>query len=269
MSSHRVRVSALPSWLDAGRLLGDGDWEYSSAAGVPQVAEATLDREAAADLVARLRGVGLGGALLHVDVKPPLDRKRIRDARTEDARRRRDTSAGFSKEGARLDDEGRMSLTPEVLALQVGERANRCTVIDAGCGVGGNAIGFARAGCHVLAVDRDSARLDMAAHNARLYGVEGAIDFIEGDAVAVAGSRDAELLFVDPPWGASWDRARTQAADFPLLTALLSLRSRFERLWVKLPPSFAPDTLAHQRVDAVFGEAPGDFRRVKFLLVEL
>ncbi|MFI5308607.1 MAG: methyltransferase domain-containing protein, partial [Polyangiales bacterium] len=145
-------------------------------------AQADLDRPEAADLQARLRGVGLGGARLSIEISPPLPRSAVRAAAVTEARRHRTGSVGFSRKGARLDAEARRSLTPEALALALGRRARRARVLDACCGAGGNAIGFARAGCAVVAVEQDEARLAMAEHNARLYGVASQIRFVAGDA---------------------------------------------------------------------------------------
>ena len=107
---HRVRVGPLPDWIDAERLLG-GEWALEAG-----YATAERDTAEAADVSARLRGLGLGGHALVVDVVPALKRPAVRDARTEDARRRRDTTPGFLRKGTHLDPEGKMSLTAEALA---------------------------------------------------------------------------------------------------------------------------------------------------------
>ena len=251
-----MRVGPLPSWLDRARLLGPGDWHLEG-----DQAEAVLETTAAADLAARLRGLGFGGRAVEVAVSPPLKRAAVRAGRTRDARRRRDTTPGFTRRGVRLDAEGRTSLTPEALALRIGQRYAGQRVIDATCGVGGNAIGFARAGCAVVAVERDRGRLGMAAHNARIYGV--ALDLRLGDARALVPTLAADLLFVDPPWGADWDRRRTSLTELPLLAALAARWSG--PLLAKVPPSLVPpDGWA---AEAWFGEAAGDARRVKFLLI--
>jgi SAM-dependent methyltransferase len=190
----------------------------------------------------------------------------VRDARTEDARRRRDTTPGFRRPGTRLDDEGRMSLTPEALALAMGREARALgpdvTVIDAGCGAGGNTIGFALAGCRVLAIERDRERLALARHNVQVYGVTDRVRLFHGDATE-APSLAGDLLFVDPPWGAAYDRVATPPDAFPLLQALLARRGD-RPLWAKVPPSYAPP--AEASAEAWFGEAPGDRHRVKFVL---
>lgn len=260
----RVVVRGVPGWVPAERLLGPGAWTAVDGAWV-----AELDREAAADLSARLRGVGLGGGPLAVEITPPPRRELVREARRIDARRRWETTPGFTRPGARVDEEGRWSLTPEALALALGRRAAGRRVVDATCGVGGNAIGFARAGCEVLAIDVDPGRVAMARHNARLYGVEDRIAFQVGPAEEALAGRSGDLLFLDPPWGTDWDRGRTTAADLPLWGALAPHRARFAETWCKVPPSFDPATVPGATAEAWFGEAAGDRARVKFVLLRV
>lgn len=47
-------------------------------------------------------------------------------------------------EGCLLDEEGWYSVTPELIADQIADRCRCGTVLDAFCGVGGNAIAFAK-----------------------------------------------------------------------------------------------------------------------------
>lgn len=249
--------------MPAQRLLGEGAWSLAAEVDGTVTASAELTPMAAADVGARLRGLGFGGRPLDVQIDPAPGRARVREARTTDARRRRDTTPGFTRPGARLDEEGRMSLTPEVLALRVGERARGRRVVDLGCGCGGNAIGFARGGASVLAVERDPGRLAMARHNARLYGVS--IDFRAGDD-ALLDELSGDVLFVDPPWGAGYDRVLTHLIDLPVLGRALAARG-FAEVWAKVPPSFDPRDVPGCAVEPVFGEAEGDRRRVKFLLL--
>ena len=247
---HSVRVRHVPAWIDPERLLGQGQWSSG-------VLEARLDTRATADLAARLRGLAIAGTPVELDVDPPLPRPAVRAARTEDARRRRDTTPGFTRPGARVDEEGRYSLTPEALALAFGRRFAGRSVVDACCGCGGNAIGFARAGCDVLALDRDPGRLAMARHNAALYGVHVRFELV--DAAQRLGTLAGDVLFIDPPW-----------ADLSVLDALLPHAPRFGETWLKLPPAYDPALLGPDvSPEAVYGTAPGDARRIKFLLVRL
>lgn len=254
--TRRVAVVGVPAWVDAPRLLGPG----FVADGDAWIGD--LSDVAAADVAARLRGVGLGGRLLDVAVTPTLPRSLVRAARTEDARRRRDTTPGFDRPGTRLDDEGRWSLTPAALALLLGRRAVGRAVIDAGCGCGGDAIGFARGGARVIGIERDPVRAAMAAHNARVYGVADRIRVVVADADVALGDAPGDLVFVDPPWGRDASKERVVLDDLPLLAR--ALRDPRE-VWAKVPASFDPSTTPGATVEAVFGLADGDRRRVKFL----
>lgn len=266
--SFRVVVSPLPAWLDRERLLGPGAWQVAEDERGQLVAEAALDRAAAADLAARLRGVGIGGALLQIEITPALNRKELRRAHTEEARRYRGGSIGFSRRGTRLDREGKLSLTPESVALELGKRAKGLRVIDAFAGAGGNAIGFARAGCPVTAIELDADRLAMARHNATIYGVADRIEFIPGDACKVIAGHEADLLFLDPPWGGRYRKERVTLDDLSPCAEVLEAASGIPNKWLKVPPSFDPGTLPDYRAEAIFGVGEGDARRVKFLLLE-
>ncbi|XP_017295426.1 trimethylguanosine synthase [Kryptolebias marmoratus] len=109
-------------------------------------------------------------------------------------------------EGIRLDREGWFSVTPERIAEHIALRVEQSfsgsqLVIDAFCGVGGNAIQFALTGKRVLGVDIDSVRLDMARHNAAVYNVADRIDFLQGDFLQLAPSLRGDVVFLSPPWG--------------------------------------------------------------------
>lgn len=274
---HHVAVHGLLRWIDPRRLLGPGDWTLDG-----KNASTNLTTHEAADLDARLRGIGLGGSALTVVCIPPLPRAAVRAARTTDARRRRETTPGFTRAGTRLDDEGRWSLTPEALALTLGQRAGGRPVIDAGCGAGGNAIGFARGGSKVTAIEQHPPRLADARHNAAVYGVASEIQFVRGEAgsalAAIHGSsvrnhgRDT-ILFVDPPWGRDWPRDRVRAADVPMVAAAIEWGHTYAdwiaEVWLKLPPSFDTSCFADTTPEAWYGNARGDERRVKFLTVRV
>ncbi|CAE7084907.1 unnamed protein product [Rhizoctonia solani] len=109
-------------------------------------------------------------------------------------------------DGCLLDEEGWYSVTPERIALQIAERCRCDTVIDAFCGVGGNAIAFAQTCERVIALDISPTRLAIARHNAVIYGVADRIEFILGDYVSFARSlaslgRHVDVVFLSPPWG--------------------------------------------------------------------
>ncbi|EKM50057.1 uncharacterized protein PHACADRAFT_130594 [Phanerochaete carnosa HHB-10118-sp] len=114
-------------------------------------------------------------------------------------------------EGCLLDEEGWYSVTPELIANQIAERCRCKTILDAFCGVGGNAIAFAQTCERVIALDTSPTRLALARHNAVIYGVEDRIEFILCDYLSFArsyltlphhpGHRKIDVVFLSPPWG--------------------------------------------------------------------
>lgn len=101
----------------------------------------------------------------------------------------------------RLDAETLYSLVIQPAALETAARTPGRHVLDAFCGAGGSAIGFARAGKRVTAIEIDPARLQMARANAELFGVAHRIEFIEGDALRLIPTIPTDAIFLAPPWG--------------------------------------------------------------------
>jgi len=97
--------------------------------------------------------------------------------------------------------EGWYSVTPEQIAVHTAQRCACDVIVDAFCGVGGNAIQFARTCGRVIAIDIDPEKVRMARHNAGVYGVAHKIDFLVGDFLALAPTLRADAVFLAPPWG--------------------------------------------------------------------
>ena len=53
----------------------------------------------------------------------------------------------------------------------------------------------------VIAIDIDPKKIEMAKQNARVYGVEDRIEFIQGDFLALAPTLTADVVYLSPPWG--------------------------------------------------------------------
>lgn len=110
-------------------------------------------------------------------------------------------------EGIDLDEESWYSVTPEGIAAHIASRCminGTCTILDAFCGAGGSAIQFALASphIHVIAVDINPRRIEMAKHNAKIYGVDQKIDFIVADFIDIAKTGlKCDVVFLSPPWG--------------------------------------------------------------------
>lgn len=254
-----VTVRGVPDWVDPAKLLDAGSWEAQDGAwiGERHLHEAALIAE-------RLRNLGMGGTPFQVEVHPRPRRSAVRKARLEEARSRRSGESGFRNERARVDDEGRAYLTSEALAMALARKARRAdSVVDGTCGCGGNAIAFARVGMQVTAIDTHAERLRLAEHNARVYGVQDRITFLQGDARELLPTLSADLCFLDPPWG---EVDRAWCRELPLLDGLVQASAHFPRVWVKVPPSFHPAPEGF-RPEAWFGRGSGDRQRVKFVLL--
>ncbi|NWH69268.1 TGS1 synthase, partial [Piaya cayana] len=108
-------------------------------------------------------------------------------------------------EGIKLDREGWFSVTPEKIAEHIAVRVSQsfdCDIIvDAFCGVGGNAIQFALTSKRVIAIDIDPEKLSLARNNAEVYGVADQIEFVCGDFMVLAADLQADVVFLSPPWG--------------------------------------------------------------------
>ncbi|XP_046968675.1 trimethylguanosine synthase [Vanessa cardui] len=104
-------------------------------------------------------------------------------------------------EGIQLDRESWFSVTPESVARHIADKCGRDHVVDAFCGAGGNTIQFALTCKKVTAIDIDPAKIEMAKHNAAVYGVADRIEFIVGDFFEIAPTLTADMVFLSPPWG--------------------------------------------------------------------
>lgn len=124
-------------------------------------------------------------------------------------------------EGIKLDKESWYSVTPEKIAIH---HADRCrtdgVIIDAFCGCGGNSIQFARTCGRVFAIDIDPQKIELARHNAKIYGVQDKITFIVGDFMEMVPILKADVIFLSPPWGGPIDYKHTPIFDLTTMTPL-------------------------------------------------
>lgn len=110
-------------------------------------------------------------------------------------------------DGIELDEEGWYSVTPERIAYHIAQRFKGLGVVaDLFSGPGGNSIQFALNGSFVIGVEHSADRISMAMNNARVYGVDGFMDFIQGDVYAMLPGLAARAgvidgIFMSPPWG--------------------------------------------------------------------
>ena len=122
-------------------------------------------------------------------------------------------------EGIKMDKEGWYSVTPERIAEHIAERCRCDLIVDAFCGVGGNAIQFAFTCERVIAIDIDPVKIDCARHNAAIYGVEDRIEFVIGDFMELLPQLKADVVFLSPPWGGP-DYASAEVFDIRSMITL-------------------------------------------------
>ncbi|MER6737031.1 class I SAM-dependent methyltransferase [Streptomyces puniciscabiei] len=143
-------------------------------------------------------------------------------------------------------DAGRMFFTPNGVeqstrASVAAYRAERfrslgvTSVADLCCGIGGDAIAFARAGIRVLAVDRDPVTAAVARANADVLGLGELIEVREADVTAVdTGGCDA--VFVDPARRGGRGRIFDPEAYSPPLSWAVEAARRAPRAALKVAP---------------------------------
>jgi SAM-dependent methyltransferase len=118
-------------------------------------------------------------------------------------------------------------------------------VADVCCGIGGDMLALARAGCHVAAVERDELRLMLAQANAAALGLEQRISFVQAD-VLTTPPPPAEALFCDPGRRAGGKRRFSVEQYEPPLSHVLRWQAQTPALAVKLSPGIDTAELAEQ-----------------------
>lgn len=148
----------------------------------------------------------------------------------------------------------------EPVARHRGERFRRFGVVgDFCCGIGGDAIGLAAAGCRVVAVDRDPLRLRMAERNVAAYGLADPVTFIRADVLADPLPR-VDAAFCDPARRAEGKRFVSVADYSPPPRELLARLPADTPAAVKLAPAVAWDDLHPFGGEAEFVSLAGELK---------
>ncbi len=146
------------------------------------------------------------------------------------------------------DDAHRMFFTPDALEQATRQRvaehrAARLaaaipggSVIDLGCGIGGDLLAFARAGLVAAGIDQDPVRVAMAEANLAALGLAGAV--LAGDATTI-DTRGFDAAFADPARRSGRGRVFDVEGWTPPWTWVLELLAA--RSLVKVAPGIGHD----------------------------
>jgi hypothetical protein len=132
-------------------------------------------------------------------------------------------------------------------------------VADLCCGIGGDALAFARAGATVQAIEQDPVRAAMAAANAQALGLAGQVLVSEGNAITTP-LPDVQAAFADPSRRSNERRFLDPEAYSPPLAAI---RGRFAAdfpLAVKVAPGVSWDHIASLPAEAEFVSVHGELK---------
>ncbi|MDR8408757.1 methyltransferase domain-containing protein [Nonomuraea sp. 3-1Str] len=118
-------------------------------------------------------------------------------------------------------------------------------VVDACCGIGGDLLALARAGCVVDAVDTDPLTVAVARANVEALGPAGRVTVRVADAASVS-PEDYDVLFADPARRTSRGRTFDPLAYSPPWPVVLDLVARARWACLKVAPGipyeFIPET---------------------------
>ncbi|MEE2751156.1 MAG: methyltransferase [Myxococcota bacterium] len=244
-----VRITG-PEWLDTSQ------W-------VPESGE--VEPHQARWLLRNLDGIWVAGHCIAVNTDPPIRAGRGAPRR-EDKKSRNERLFSRWSEGIQMDEEGRYSVTPEALALEMVSGASG-VVMDGTCGVGGLTIALVQQPevQRVVAVDMDVERLKMARNNAGLYPDIRKIRFLHGTVEEALERFKPDLLVLDPPWGGpSYDKKQMGMDELGMDLGGVLEKYRGPIL-LKLPRSFNVDELPG---DWQIRAAIDDRGQLKFLVAQ-
>jgi hypothetical protein len=135
--------------------------------------------------------------------------------------------------------------TPEVVGRYRAGRLKCSVLADISCGIGGQAVCFAKECGKVYGIDIDDERLECARRNAGVYGVDN-ITFIEGDALSpqvVKQVADAEIIFSDPARPAEEDVRQTDSLRPGIPMVMEAYRDVTDSFAFEAPPQMPPERI--------------------------
>jgi len=144
----------------------------------------------------------------------------------------------FTKSGLEMATSEKIA---DYIANRIGEDK---TVIDFGCGIGGNLLSLAKKN-KVIAVDNDIFALELAKFNAKICSVEQNIQFIEGK-IEDCLEKEADVFFFDPErQRPGKTKTRSILNGSPNIFSILSKIKTYQKdICIKISPAFDYKELA-------------------------
>ncbi len=134
-----------------------------------------------------------------------------------------------------FDEEDLRFCTNQLIAKYRAERLKCDVIVDVGCGIGIQAIEFAKCCKKVIAIDTDKKRIGYAKLNAEIAKVSN-ITFVDDDALSAIKGISADIIFWDPERPAS-EKERNLDSLKPCFDAFMAeARKVTGRIVVELPP---------------------------------
>jgi hypothetical protein len=176
---------------------------------------------------------------------------------------------------AKFANADRMYFTREALEQSTGEavaqyRASRfakfARVLDLGCGIGGDAIALASAGCQVTAIDRDPVRLALCRENLAAHSLNGTCLVAD---VLKDPLPEADAAFCDPARRAGGRRVLSPDESDPPPRAVMARFPAGFPIGFKLAPGIDPEEAAALGGEVEFISLDGELKECCVWLGEL
>lgn len=135
--------------------------------------------------------------------------------------------------------------TPEVVGRYRAGRLKCSVLADISCGIGGQAVCFAKECGSVYGIDIDGEKLECARHNAVMYGVDN-ITFIKGDALSpqvVKQVADAGIIFSDPARPEEENMRQTDSLRPGIPAVMEAYRDVTVSFAFEAPPQMPPERI--------------------------
>lgn len=143
------------------------------------------------------------------------------------------------------DEDGLRFATPWPVAAYRAKRLKCSSLADISCGIGGQTVYFARECEVVYAIEINSAKLELARKNCRLFGLDN-VEFICGDALsqdAIDQIPKVDIVFSDPARAAAADERNIANLTPHIPDVLRAYSEKTSNFAFEAPPQLPPERI--------------------------